>query len=299
VNIREATPADAEQVASLCNAVTRELYGEGDASAVEVRSWFEIPGIATALVERDGDVVGYMDVREEEGRVYLDARVAPEARGVGVGAALIARAEEWAREHAPPGSTMRAFASERDTEFREALESAGYDLVRLSYVMEAGLSKEIEEPEFPEGIRVRGYEGGDAEERLVHATIMEAFADHWDFHPTPFETWRPYVFREGVDPSLWWIAMDGDEPAAVSVNQWHLSGDPTFGWIGTLGVRRPWRRRGLARALLLHSFHDFRRRGATRVGLGVDAENTTGAVNLYAGVGMRVVRRNDNYWKTL
>jgi mycothiol synthase len=64
-----------------------------------------------------------------------------------------------------------------------------------------------------------------------------------------------------------------------------------------LGVRRRWRRRGLGLALLLQSFTDFRRRGATRVGLGVDAESPTGAVSLYEQAGMQVVRRNDAYEK--
>jgi ribosomal protein S18 acetylase RimI-like enzyme len=92
---------------------------------------------------------------------------------------------------------------------------------------------------------------------------------------------------------------DGDELAAYTINSWHFSGDPQFGWIGSLGVRRPWRRRGLATALLLHSFRDFRERGGTRVGLGVDGENTTGAVRLYESVGMHVARRSDIYEQTL
>ena len=80
---------------------------------------------------------------------------------------------------------------------------------------------------------------------------------------------------------------------------WHWSGDPAFGWVGVLGVRKAWRKRGLGRALLLHSFGDFRDRGAARVGLGVDAENTTGAVRLYESAGMHVVRRMDTYERPL
>jgi ribosomal protein S18 acetylase RimI-like enzyme len=60
-------------------------------------------------------------------------------------------------------------------------------------------------------------------------------------------------------------------------------------------VRPPWRRRGLGRALLLSSFEEFRRRGSSRVGLGVDTENATGAVRMYEEAGMRAVRRNDSY----
>jgi ribosomal protein S18 acetylase RimI-like enzyme len=50
---------------------------------------------------------------------------------------------------------------------------------------------------------------------------------------------------------------------------------------------------------LRHSFRDFQQRGATRVALGVDGENTTGAVRLYEQAGMRQVRRNDTYEKKL
>jgi ribosomal protein S18 acetylase RimI-like enzyme len=129
---------------------------------------------------------------------------------------------------------------------------------------------------------------------------MDAFADHWDFHRGPLEEWLSYNVRDhAFDPSLWWLAEDGDELVALSLNQWHFSGDPQYGWIGILGVRPAWRRRGLATALLRHSFRDFRERGATRVGLGVDGENTTGAVRLYEKAGMQVVRRNDTYEQKL
>ena len=68
-----------------------------------------------------------------------------------------------------------------------------------------------------------------------------------------------------------------------------------MGWVDTLAVRRPWRRRGLGLALLLHSFRELRARGRERVGLGVDGENTTGAVRLYERAGMHVARRSDTY----
>jgi ribosomal protein S18 acetylase RimI-like enzyme len=60
------------------------------------------------------------------------------------------------------------------------------------------------------------------------------------------------------------------------------------GWIGSIGVRPAWRGRGLAKALLLHSFREFHRRGKRRVGLGVDSQNATGATRLYESIGMVV-----------
>ena len=134
----------------------------------------------------------------------------------------------------------------------------------------------------------------------MHECVQESFADHWDFHPEPIERFRRWTTdRDDFDPTLCMLAEDGEELAGVSLNAWHWSGDPAFGWIGTLGVRRPWRRRGLALALLRHSFAHFERRGANRVGLGVDAENTTGAVRLYERAGMRPVKRFDSFERTL
>ena len=75
--------------------------------------------------------------------------------------------------------------------------------------------------------------------------------------------------------------------------------EPGVGWIGILGVRRPWRRRGLGRALLLHAFHEFRARGFTEAGLGLDAASLTGATRLYESVGMHVSAQFDFYEKQL
>jgi len=181
---------------------------------------------------------------------------------------------------------------------RATYEDGGYTLVRHSFQMRIELDGEVAEPQWPDGLVVRNFQPGDAER--VCAAQQDAFADHWDFHPQSFEQWRVFTIdRHDFDPSLWWLVEDGDQLAAVALNWWHASGDPEFGWVQILGVRPAWRRRGLATALLQQSFRTFRERGATRVGLGVDAENTTGAVGLYERAGMRPIRRNDIYEKRL
>ena len=74
---------------------------------------------------------------------------------------------------------------------------------------------------------------------------------------------------------------------------------PDEGTVGMIGVRRPWRRLGLGRALLLHSFDAFRSAGLLVAKLGVDSENADRAVALYESVGMSVTRRNTLYGRTL
>jgi mycothiol synthase len=193
---------------------------------------------------------------------------------------------------------VRSFVQGDDPVLRTVLEAAGWKPIRYSFQMRIDLDAEPPEPEWPDGLEPRNLRS--REEERVYEAHMDAFADHWEHHRHTFEDWRDFHLRKpGFDPSLWWLVDDGDELAAISLNAWHFSGDPRYGWIHVLGVRPQWRRRGLATALLRHSFRDFRALGATRVGLGVDGENTTGAVRLYEQVGMREVRRTDTYERML
>jgi len=129
----------------------------------------------------------------------------------------------------------------------------------------------------------------------VHATIEEAFADHWGYVSRSPEDWEQAVLRsDGFDPALTFMAFDGAELAGVVVNRRR-----DIAWVGQLAVRRAWRKRGLGLALLLHSFNAFYQRGERTVGLGVDAESLTGATRLYEKAGMRVTRRYDTYEKVI
>ncbi|MEP6893649.1 MAG: GNAT family N-acetyltransferase, partial [Gaiellaceae bacterium] len=116
----------------------------------------------------------------------------------------------------------------------------------------------------------------------------------------PYDEWaRRHVEASLVDSSLQFLAWDGDEIAGVCLCAPHQSLQPGFGWVDVLGVRPPWRRRGLALALLTHAFEELRVRGFARVGLGVDAESTTGALELYEQAGMHVAKREDTFERTL
>ncbi len=103
----------------------------------------------------------------------------------------------------------------------------------------------------------------------MYEALQEAFADHWDFHPQPLGNWREFIVKaRNFDPDLWLVAWDGDELAGASLDYPERSDDPGHGWIGTLGVRRPWRRRGLGEALLRRSFAALHARGQRKVRLG-------------------------------
>jgi mycothiol synthase len=194
---------------------------------------------------------------------------------------------------------VRGYIPDRDPEATAAFEDARYRPVRQTFVMRIELGGEPEPPRWPDGITVRTFDPERDEQRLYEC-VQEAFSDDHDFHRESLAAWRRFnIEQPRFGPSLWWLAEDGGELAGFSLGAWHNSGDPAFGWIGSLGVLRTWRRRGLGLGLLRQSFADFARRGADRVGLGVDAENPTGAVDLYEKAGMQVFKRHIVYEKEL
>jgi ribosomal protein S18 acetylase RimI-like enzyme len=157
--------------------------------------------------------------------------------------------------------------------------------------MRAELASVAGEPSWPEGVQVRVFEPGD--ERVFYEVHQEAFEDTWEHISEPFDEWAHWLLEPpAFAPELWFLAHEGGEPAGVAICHPHGTLSDT-GWIRILAVRRPWRRRGLGRALLLNAFAEFRRRGFAAAGLGVDATSETGANRLYESAGMHVSARFD------
>jgi ribosomal protein S18 acetylase RimI-like enzyme len=161
--------------------------------------------------------------------------------------------------------------------------------------MERGLAGELAGPQEIPGIRLRTFAYG-RDDRAIHAAVQESFADHWGFVQRGFDEWAAHRFHESAfNPDLWFVAEEGSEVSGF------LMGVEEEGkmWVGMLGVRPSWRKRGIGEALLRYAFVEFRRRGYQEVGLSVDAGNETGATALYERVGMRATRRFDVYEKRL
>lgn len=270
-----------------------------------MRHWFS----ATRDVERDlcvavlddGSVAGFAavaDFSEDHTRLWIFSTLHPEHGTFELGNELLARAEQRAAGLAASGAVVHATCSSADERARLLFEGRGYRLVRHSFRMVAELHGPPPRPAWPDGFELRPFDR-DHDGEAVYEADMEAFSDHWGFTRTPYDDWRRWFLDERLDPELWFLAYSGDEIAGFCLCRPHESADADMGWVSVLGVRPRWRRRGLASALLLHAFGEFHRRGRKRVGLGVDAENTTGAVALYERVGMRTVRRFDTWEKPL
>jgi ribosomal protein S18 acetylase RimI-like enzyme len=152
------------------------------------------------------------------------------------------------------------------------------------------------EPTLPAGLVVDELREGEYE--AFYETLNEAFAEHWEWHPKPYEEWierRRGQHRDAHGP-IWFVVRDGNEIVAVIRNDPDVAGG---GYVGAIGVRPAWRGKGLGKALLQRTFAEFWRRGTTRVTLDVDSENATGAVTLYERVGMHVDSCGVAFEKTL
>lgn len=162
------------------------------------------------------------------------------------------------------------------------LRGRGYREVRRFFEMAIELDAPPAAVALADGFSLQ--EATVADSRAVHAAISEAFEDHWEHHPLPYEEWWA---RRTSDPEFdisWWFTVrEGDRTVAVIRNVPARNGGV---YVAALGVRRAWRGRGLAKALLGHTFARAWQAGFPRITLSVDASNPTGATALYRGVGM-------------
>lgn len=315
--VRSATLEDAEIAAAFCNAVALTEEGDQPHSADDLRDDWQTPGFDITrdlrlIFTPEGQLVGYGELwmtNTPPAYPFLWARTHPDYRGRGIGWSMLEWAEQVAREYAIPqvepdvkvtlgsGTTSTVAANAR------LMTDFGMTLKRSFYTMTIDLAHEIPAPQFPDGITLRNYEGDHDAEPIFRAKD-EAFLDHFGHLDEPFETafatWKHRMINHAdFDPSLFFVAMDGDQIAGVTLCTPNWEGTSTLGWINTVGVRRAWRGKGVAQALLYQAFGAFKARGFTEVRLGVDAQSPTGATKLYEKVGMRVLRQWDTYEKEL
>jgi len=308
LTLRSAQWSDLEAVTDLIRVV---LTADGDAvSAVTSeelgREWrsegFVLETDAFVVVDSDGQVVGFEEFGNRHAHAALqgDGYVHPDFRGLGIGTSLLRALEERARnEMALAEPDLRVYIlngmSAADRSACEIHESEGYKAVRFNWMMETNLTEAPKVIPFPDGIELRPFIKG-IHDYLVFQSEDEAFRDHWAHVPGNFNNWKlRKLERAEFDPTLWHIAWDGDQIAGHAQTRYRNG----IGWVGNLGVRRPWRKRGLGEALLLHSFNEFYKRGMLTIGLGVDASNPTGATRLYQKVGMKITVEDVIYEKEL
>jgi ribosomal protein S18 acetylase RimI-like enzyme len=290
LEFREAAVQDAQAVAELCNAFERAVTTEPEViSAEDVLMFWRRPGSEARLVYEREALVGCAFVQRRGERYDGDGWVHPDAFGRGVGAAIVDWIETRAHELGAPETRIGILRA--DERAACLLRRRGFEPIRSFFRMVIELDREPEPPAWPEGFEVAPL--GLGQERELYQVLEDAFVDHWGHLPRTYEEW---LATHEIEHDLCFLVRTDGEVAAGALCRRELFG---MGWVDVLGTRRPYRRRGLAEALLRHVFRELYVRGARQVGLGVDAENPTGATRLYERVGMRVASASDVYAKTL
>jgi mycothiol synthase len=260
------------------------------------------------IVELDGRIVGYSRVewsdQNDGSRAYEQVCfVEPAARGRGIGAALLAwgegRSQEISAMH-PDDRTRWHLAYTWDADERGArlLRRNAYAPTRHFFYMVRSDLADVEEAPVPEGFEIRPV--GRSQLRAIFEAGGKAFRDHWGSVHGDEASFDRFASDSRTDPSLFVVAYAGDEIAGAVLglidDVENGMFDRSRGLLDSVFVRRPYRQRGLGRAIVLRSLTVLRDRGMTSACLGVDSENPNQALHLYERCGFARVR-SSTFWR--
>ena len=249
------------------------------------------------LAEKDDSLIAYVRVDWQEQsdgqRIYrMILNIDPEIRGYGMECGMLRYAETHLRKIAAdhPNGSRKFFemgVDEKEIDKKSLLEKADYKPDRYFFEMNRDLNEPLPETSMPEGLEVRPAKPDQY--RTIWNAMDEAFRDHWGHRDYTEEDYQGWISNRWFQPNLWKVAWDGDEVAGTVLNFIDDVENESFarkrGYTEDICVRRPWRRRGLARSLLVQSMEELRELGMKETALGVDTQNLSGALRLYLGVG--------------
>lgn len=262
------------------------------------------------LVERQGSLVGYVRaawydeaaVRAYEPIVFVDPAIDREVVYPALFDLANERIGELAASHPAGPKVARAEVTDAGRIVEATVRERGYRPVRTFHVMVRPTLDDLADASLPEGIEVRDVRPEHME--AIHEAELDAFRGHWG-QAAPGENERDRFFNDpvGSDTSLWRVAWDGDRVAGSVRSFIHEAQNERFsrkrGWVEHISVGRPWRGRGIARALIAASFPLLRERGMTEGALGVDTQNEFGAPRLYESCGFRTASTVRAFERTL
>jgi ribosomal protein S18 acetylase RimI-like enzyme len=307
-------PDDYPAMNRIANAVRLAIGESFTTSDEQLAAYYDNPGQFdpdrdVAVFEVDGDIVGYarggVNAELSGLRVYeIVPFVDPAADVDSYYPLMLAIIEDRLRELAEadpaPDKVLETFGGDSAPHLARHLEAAGFTAVRYGYVMVRPNLDDLPEAELPPGVEIR--EVRPEHLRPIWEAAAEAFTDAWgETEPTEADYQRYLTDPVESDSSLWRIAWAGDEIVGqvrsfinVAENEEH---GRLRGYTESISVRRPWRRQGIAKALIVASLELLRERGMTEAALGVDTENVSGALRVYESCGFVPVSRTAVYRK--
>ena len=271
------------------------------------------PGRDALILEDHTGIVGHVtvDAQVRDGKVinWIQGWVRQDRRRQGIGRTLLRWAERNAaariQDGTSPAPDLPQFAGLGALETNPAalafIATTDYRPIRYGFHMWRPLDQPIPDIPLPAGIELRPVR--EADHRRIWDADVEAFLDHWEPRVQDDSDFAATFAWPDLDTSLWRVAWDGDEVVGSVQNQiFHAENERTgvkLGWLEHVSVRKPWRGRGVAKALIASSMQVHRERGMEFAALGVDGENPTGALALYEALGFRPHRKWINHRKAL
>lgn len=271
------------------------------------RSWVDLSTDGLLCMDAAGAAVAYGLVTmppdpESLVRVHLAGGVDPSHRGRGVGRVLLAWQHDRARQLlassdlALPAWVM-SYAAEIAPEHGALLAREGFEIARYFTTLECEVARARPAGSAPDDVRVEPLRAEYSE--AVRSAKNSAFADHWGSQPTGSEQWQSMIELPTFRPELSRIALVGDEVVGfvtteVNEDDWPRQGFSS-GYIGLVGTVAPWRRRGIASALLGAVLEAYSLAGLERAVLDVDTESPTGALGVYRALGFSPTTRDVAY----
>ena len=262
------------------------------------------------VAEIDGQMVGFTrgewELEDDALHLYkFGLTLAPQWGGRGLRRAMLHWVENRLRQMAAdhPADAPKQFATnawDMATDVITLLEEEGYRPVRYFQRMTRSLDDPLPDFAMPVGLEMRPVR--PKHYRLIWDAGNEAFRDHWGYSPVSEEHYREWLEDPAVfTPELWQIAWDvATDEIAGQVRTFidtleNEQYNRQRGYTESISVRRPYRRRGLARALIAESLRVLKAQGMTESALTVDSENISGATRLYEACGFAVNGRAAAY----
>jgi len=263
------------------------------------------------FAEVRGDAVGYSETwwaRDTEGTYLYQHSIflMPQWRGKGICEAMLGQCERRLRELSESNPKdgprfLQSIIEETESDLASALERAGYSVYRYGLRLVRPDLENVPDLPLPEDVEVRPVR--PEHYRAIIDAWNEACKDMRSQVPISDEMFAWLQESPTFDPSMWQIAWHGDEVIGTIINFVDAKDNEKHhrkrGHPELISVKRGWRRKGIARALLARSLKVLKERGMTEAALGVDAGNPSGAKHLYEGMGFRVVRRAVFYRKPM
>lgn len=298
-----------DAVDGLPNVRTPESMAESYASLLNCDPYTDL-----ILAEVNGKLAGYARGwwKEEVGGAVLHIQmgvVGPTWRRRGIGRAMLNWLESRQRivGRRFPVHTRQLFnvyVTEAEVARAALMDSAGYAVARHLFSMVRPNLDSIPAFTLPDGLEIR--QVTPAHYKDIWSADLEAMRDHWgrtEPGDAAYEAWTSD--RNLFQPWLWSVAWDATSNQVVGQvrafvrEAENLQLGRLRGYTEFISVRKPWRRQGVARALIAHSLRLQARAGMTESALEVDSANATGATKIYEACGFEISNRNRVYRKPL